>query len=223
MDDPVLDRRAHHTALHGLRRINLASRTAAVLWARIMPLAESRRVETLRLLDIATGGGDVAIALARRAQRAGIGLRVDGCDISATALRFATLQAERAGIAARFFPCDVLRHPLPAQYDIAVSTLFLHHLSDREIAALLARLGQSVDHLIISDLLRSRVGYGLAWAGTRLLSASPIVHEDGLRSVRAALTLDEARDLASEAGLVDARFESHWPCRFLLTWSRRMP
>lgn len=220
MDEPSLDHRAHHTALRGLRRINVVSRTAAALWPRILGIAQAHPRRPLMLLDIATGGGDVAIELSRMARRAGVSLGIEACDISPTALRFAGAAAECAHAEVRFFLCDALNDPLPTHYDIVTSTLFLHHLSDRQIVGLLAKLAAQSDHILISDLQRTRIGYGLAWLGTRLLSASPIVHEDGLRSVRAALTLAEARALASQAGLHDARFERHWPSRFLLDWSR---
>src|SRR5699024_2828835 len=95
-----------------------------------------------------------------------------------------------------------------------------HHLTQSQIVGLLETLTAHGDRLIVSDLIRSRCGYALAYLGTRLLTTSKIVHVDGLRSVRAALTLPEARALASEAGLDDAHFERCWPSRFLLSWCR---
>ena len=223
MDDPDIDHHSHRDALRGLRRINAASRTAAALWPTIRDIARARQGESLCLLDVATGGGDVAIALARQARRDGVELHIEGCDISATALRFAEEQARCADVTAHFFEQDVLAEPLPRHYDIIVSTLFLHHLSDAQIVTLLRTLAAHAQHVVISDLLRSRTGYSLAYLGTRLLSTSRVVHVDGLKSVRAALTLSEAQALASGAGLADARFERHWPSRFLLTWSRSVP
>lgn len=218
MDDPSLDADAHAAALRGLRRINAVSRTAAALWP---PIARIARAEgRLPVLDIATGGGDVAIALSRRARHEGLALDISACDVSQAALNFATEQAERAGAPVRFFPLDVLSEPLPAQYGVITATLFLHHLADDEIVPLLKKLASHADHLVISDLIRGPGGYGLAYVGTRLLSASRIVHVDGMKSVRAALTLSEVRALAADAGLTGVRLQRHWPSRFLLTWSR---
>lgn len=221
MDDPALAVDAHHAALHGLQRINRASRTAATLWPRIERILSVHENASASLLDVACGGGDVAIELARRSRRRGFVLTVQGCDISDTALQHAALDASRAGELVKFLHADVLTEPLPQRYTFIISTLFLHHLNDAQIVALLRKLAANADHLLISDLIRGPAGYTLAWLGTRLLSRSHIVHEDGLRSVRAALTLDEARALAAEAGLRDARFNRHWPRRFLMTWSRR--
>lgn len=219
MDAADLDDQTHLQALRGLRRINVASRTAAVLWPCILRIAEARHHRPLKLLDIATGGGDVAIELACRARRAGIALEIEACDISPTALHVADEAARRQHVAVRCFCWDARIEPLPRQYHIVISTLFLHHLDDPEIVSLLRQLSYQTDHLLISDLLRCHLGYGLAYFGTRLLSSSPMVHEDGVRSVRAALTLPEARRLAREAGLSRASFHCHWPSRFLMQWS----
>lgn len=220
MDDPALAVQAHDHALRGLRRINQVSRAPAVLWPRIERVLASRSGERASLLDVACGGGDVAIALARRARRRGLALGVQGCDISATALSHAAQAARDAGERVEFFRADVTLEPLPRHYTFVTCSLFLHHLDHAHIVALLGKLAAHADCLLVSDLVRSRIGYALAWAGTRLLSRSEIVHVDGLRSVRAALTMEEARLLADEAGLQRARFERHWPQRFLMIWTR---
>ena len=63
-------------------------------------------------------------------------------------------------------------------------------------------------------------GLLLAWLGTRLLTRSPVVHVDSLRSVRAAFTRDEAAALATRAGLTSWRLTMHWPCRWRLVVER---
>ena len=220
MDDPALAAQAHHAALRGLQKINRVSRTATVLWRRIERIVSPFPNTSASLLDVACGGGDLAIALARRARRRGLALEVQGCDVSDSALQYASQAAARTGESVKFFRSDVTAESLPRHYTFITCTLFLHHLTDANIVALLRMLAGCCDHLLVSDLIRGRTGYALAWMGTKLLSRSPIVHEDGLRSVRAALTLREARELATRAGLNDARLERHWPQRFLMIWSR---
>jgi hypothetical protein len=43
---------------------------------------------------------------------------------------------------------------------------------------------------------------------------------DGMRSVAAAFTTSEARDLAQRAGLTGARVSQVWPQRWLITWRK---
>jgi SAM-dependent methyltransferase len=219
MDQPDLDPQRHLEALRGLERINAWSRSARILWG---PLGELvRQAGSLRVLDVATGGGDVPIRLWQQARRAGLALHVDGCDVSAGAVAYATARAAEHGADVRFFAWDALSEPLPGGYDVLTSSLFLHHLSAAQAVDLLRRMADAAGRLVlINDLVRSRAGWLLAYVGTRLLSASPIVRTDGLRSVEGAFTVAEARNLAARAGLSGARVERRWPCRFLLAWRR---
>lgn len=73
----------------------------------------------LRVLDIGTGSGCIAIALSRALPFA----RVDACDISAEALDVARNNARQLRAAVDFFQCDILHEPLPDSplYDVIVS------------------------------------------------------------------------------------------------------
>ena len=70
MDRPDLDPLLHQQALLGLERVNFFSRSSAILWRPIRELARTMPGRQLRLLDLATGAGDIPIALWRRARRA---------------------------------------------------------------------------------------------------------------------------------------------------------
>src|SRR5918912_1375115 len=74
MDQPGLDPRRHAHALRGLARINFWSGSAGILWPDLAALARETAPRPLRVLDVATGGGDVPIRLWRRARRAGLDL-----------------------------------------------------------------------------------------------------------------------------------------------------
>jgi 2-polyprenyl-3-methyl-5-hydroxy-6-metoxy-1,4-benzoquinol methylase len=201
MDDPVLDAGMHHRALQGLARINWWSRSVSTLWPHVEALARETS-RPLRVLDVATGAGDVPVGLARRAARAGVVLELEGCDLSPTALAHATDRARRTGVAVRFFQHDVIRDPLPGEYDLVTCSLFLHHLTGDEAVTVLKCMRDAARRsLAVSDLLRSRSGYLLAWVGTRVLTRSRVVHFDGPVSVRAAFTHPEVRELAGQAGL----------------------
>ena len=238
MDQPGLDPELHAQALVGLRRINAVSRSAACLFDPIRALARALPpgAAPLRLLDVACGGGDLALDLAALAQRQGLALAVEGCDISPQAVALAEARARERGLEAEFFVADVLADPLSDRFgisdgvgssddvdnrfDIIVSSLFLHHLDTADAETLLARLAaRSRRLLLISDLLRTPLGYGLAWAGTQLLSRSPIVHIDGLLSVRGAFQLAEVAAMAERAGLDGVELRRCWPERYLLRWA----
>jgi 2-polyprenyl-3-methyl-5-hydroxy-6-metoxy-1,4-benzoquinol methylase len=219
MDQPGLSRERHRRALRGLERINFWSRSAGILWRPLAAMAQE--AGPVRVLDLATGAGDVPIRLWRAARRAGLPVSVEGCDVSAEAVAYAECRATEAGAGVRFFTWDALAGSLPGGYDVLVSSLFLHHLEDDQAVDLLRRMAWAAGRMVlINDLVRSQSSWLLAFAGTRLLSTSDVVHSDGLRSVEGAFTVEEARGLAVRAGLAGALVERRWPFRFLLTWRR---
>jgi 2-polyprenyl-3-methyl-5-hydroxy-6-metoxy-1,4-benzoquinol methylase len=220
MDDPQLDRSAHIGALRGMTRIHVASRTSAAVWPWIRREAGSV-TGPLRVLDIATGGGDLPLDLAHLARREGLAVEVSGCDISTRAIGWARLRARRAGIPVRFFRLNALAGPLPDAYHVMTSGLFLHHLAEPQVVTLLDAMAKAVSRgVLVDDLRRSRTGLWLARLATHALSRSPIVHLDGPRSVRAAFTSTELLRLAGQAGLAGADIVPHWPQRHLLVWRR---
>src|SRR5262249_36805259 len=157
------------------------SGSAGILWP---PVRELARRAPLRLLDVASGAGDVPLRLWHKARRAGVPLQVEGCDRSPRAVGFAQGRARQARAPVPVFPGDALQDPPPGAYDTVTCSLFLHHLPGEEGVLLLGRMAGLARRLVlVSDLRRSRAGYLAAYVGSRLLSTSPVVHADGPRSV----------------------------------------
>ena len=222
MDQPDLDPGTHVQALCGLERINRWSGSAHILWPSIRRLAGQAGATRLRLLDVATGAGDVPIHLARWARRAGIPLDIDACDRSPIALGHAQRRASEQEVSVRFFEWDAFSGPLPAGYDIITSSLFLHHLDHAQANSLLRRMVEAAGRMVlINDLERSRLGLLFAQVGTRILTSSPVVHADGPMSVAAAFTCKELLGLAEQAGLTGVTVQRRWPFRMLLSWTRK--
>jgi 2-polyprenyl-3-methyl-5-hydroxy-6-metoxy-1,4-benzoquinol methylase len=222
MDQPGLPASRHETALRGLARINFLSASAGILWRPLAADIQQCRDRPYRVLDIACGGGDVTIRLWQHAQRRGMKVQIDACDVSETAIRFASRQSEIAGAEIRFFRLDVFQDPILDEYDAVVCSLFLHHLDDEEAIELLRVMAAASKSLVlVNDLARSRRGYWLARFATKLFTRSDVVRFDGPVSVLAAYTPEEALALADRAGLAAATVDRRWPCRFLLTWKRK--
>ncbi len=227
MDDPTLPASLHQQALRGLRRINRLSGVASRLWpvVRRLLLDAGHAGRRPAVLDVACGGGDVMLRLMRRARREGIAADWHAMDISGEALGQLRRGASAAGCGegVTVHRRDVLREGCGRadgeRWDIAMCTLFLHHLDEPDAEALLRGLEQNCRSLVISDLRRSRTAAAATWAAVRVLSTSPVVHVDASRSVRAAWTPDELRAMAGRAGLDGAVVRRVWPWRMQLTWS----
>ena len=222
MDQPDLDVRRHIHALDALGRANAVSRTAAAIWPSIRAVSQEATERPLRVLDIACGGGQLLLSLARRAMRERMNFEWVGWDRSQVAIDYArTLALRGGGQRVEFELADAFCDPIPPGIDVVVCTLFLHHLTEADAAVLLRRMRKAAGAaVVVSDLRRTLLGTAFTWVGCQILSRSQVFRVDGMRSVAAAFTTDEARDLAAVAGLTGARVREIWPQRWLLTWRK---
>lgn len=214
MDQPDLDRARHGHALRGLATVNALSQSWRLPWTSLAAFAREHGV--IRVLDLACGGGDVTMRLARKAQRVKAEIEIEGCDMSPTALDIAKSRAEGFGAPVAFFQHDLLSGGIPAGYDVLVNSLFMHHWPGEDALDLLknmrdeARLG-----VIVSDLNRTAAGYLASHIACRIVTRSSVVHYDAPRSVEAAFTPGEFAELAREAGFTNFTLRRQWPFRFL--------
>jgi len=211
MDDPTLREEEHTRALHGLSRLNRFSLASA-------PIAQAIRQRVspgnLTILDVASGSGDVAHAVYRKLRDRYV-CQFFLADISPHALRIA--QARFADTPVETYCIDAIHDSLPTA-DVIVCSLFLHHLTDHDCVQLLRSMSASTRRLIvISDLRRSTYGTTLARIVPKLLSTSPIVHTDALKSARAAFTVPELQSIATKAQLANIQITRILPSRLLLT------
>ncbi|HTU26576.1 MAG TPA: methyltransferase domain-containing protein [Pirellulales bacterium] len=225
MDQADLDPERHRHALAGLAQVNWLSHSAGIVWRPIRKLARQLPTQQVRVLDLACGGGDVLLGVARRARRHGLDVALVGYDRSATAIEYA--RSRRASLGpdlastVRFERRDVLAQPWEGGFDVVMCSLFLHHLGETQAGELLRRMAEASRHLVlVNDLSRSRLGYLVALVACATITRSEVVRTDGPRSVAAAFRPREALALASRAGLAGTRVRRRWPFRFLLSWER---
>ena len=227
MDDPAIDPVEHRRALDGLRRVNKLCQTGMHVANEILAIAKKSKRNTISILDIGCGGGDVAINVARRLA-CKIECSVTGWDVSQTAIDCAAKDwaeqpprlpaTKRSNVQVHFQKVDVFQ-ATDARYDVVYCCLFLHHFTEEQAIQVLTRMKQIASvAVLVDDLVRSRLGYVLAQIGCQLLSRSPVVHFDGPQSVRAAFTESEAQGLADQAGMKKCSVRRHWPERYLLRW-----
>lgn len=220
MDQSWLDRDKHCCALAGLRRLNLASGICHQIFKKVMAYCHSRRLSSLRVLDIASGGGDVPFGVWKLAKNRGLDLRILGLDVSATACEYATDQCRPAAGSIVFDQWDVLGESIPNGFDIVMCSLFLHHLAVDQASNLLRKMADAGRLMLANDLRRSATGYLLAQLACRMLTTSPVVRHDGPQSVANAFTLSEMRTLCVAAGLADATVHRAWPWRLMVVRQR---
>ena len=164
MDDPALSPDLHDAALEGLARLNRVAGADIGFREPLARLLDAHDGGPVRLLDLATGSADLPVRLDRWLGRSRPALerRWNGVDISEHALRRAEARARAAGLAFHSCRVDVLENELPP-CDIAMCSLFLHHLDDEQAVTAIRRLDASARiGVIVGDLRRTRLGLILA-------------------------------------------------------------
>jgi ubiquinone/menaquinone biosynthesis C-methylase UbiE len=175
--------------------VNRAVRRRVAVWLDRVPAASTPRV-----LDVATGGGDLPLDLYRWSAARSQPLTLLASDLNNDVLRVARAEIGHAPI--RLLRHDALRLPFADNsIDLVICTQALHHFDPaaavhllRELARV-ARLG-----VIVNDLRRSYVAY---W-GARMLALitrSPLSRHDGPLSVLRAYTPDEVREIVRLAAV----------------------
>lgn len=240
MDDPDCDPVALDRTFAQFRLVNAAlSGWRGTYRRHLRPVLRRAAAERgqASLLDVGSGGGDVARALARWARADGIPVTVTGTDPDPRALAFVRRvdglargagagtapgvgepEADGAGPLWR----GALSSELVAAhevFDVVVSNHVLHHIDDDELASLLADTAALTRGIAVhGDLRRSRLAWTTWWVLTLpLLRARSFLRFDGLLSIRRSRTIPELRELVT-AHLPDVPWEvrGHGASRALL-------
>lgn len=217
MDAPDLSEDRHRAALAGLRRLNWLSGISGTLFRQLARLATSATADRpLRVLDVASGSGDLPIDWLRMAARRNLPLEVTALDRSELAMQTAADAARQAGVELRTVCRDCLRDGLPSGFDVVTSSLFMHHLDPPDVSRLVQEMWRvSGRAIVICDLERSRVNLAIIAAAARLVTRSDVVHFDASASVRGAYTRDEFATLLHQALCFSAPVKRSHPCRYL--------
>ena len=219
MDDPKLPREEHLHALAGLRHLNVISGVSSATYGHLYRFARAHTGRTLNVLDVASGGGDIPIAWAKRARKDGWDLQLTLLDNRSLAVEQQQQSAEAAGVKLLSLQQDCLQRPLPSGFDVVTCTLFMHHLDDHQAFRLLQSMQQATENaLLICDLDRSRFNLNLVSLAAHLVTRSKVVHNDAALSVRAAYTMKEFETLANSALARPLRVRRAFPCRFIATY-----
>lgn len=210
MDDPSVDVHELGVALQFLERVNMLPGASDLAAEGALALLEPGPAT---LLDIGAGGGDVALDVTRRLDRAGVQASVIGLDLHARTLAYAR---GRNGTRLPLIRGDATALPLASgSVDVAYSTNFLHHLDDAQAIACLAEMNRVARRgVVVVDLERSSVTFAGVWLITRV--ANRVAAHDGPVSVRRSFTCRELEAAAAAAGLARPSVGRHVPFRLML-------
>lgn len=196
--------------LQDLERVNRLFGGTHLVLRYLRPMLRRACSGEIQLLDVATGGADIPVAIVRWARRQGVRIRIVGIDKNPQMLR-ASEERIRQYPEVRLELADALALPYPPEsFDIVLCSLALHHLTYAEGIELLASLNKIGRWgFIVNDLLRSWHGYFLTWLAMHLFCRGRLVRHDGPLSIRRAYTMRELREMVERAGIQGVRIRSH--------------
>lgn len=155
----------------------------------------------LRVLDLATGSGDIPRLVIDFARKAGAIVTVDAIDQQGSTLEIArVLSVNYPEI--DFIQGDVLAFgENGAKYDIVLCSLALHHFEEEAAVRLLARCRElSSKFVLVSDLRRGLLAVIGVYLLTALVFRESMTRTDARLSADRAFSFREFRSLAERAG-----------------------
>ncbi|MBW8243520.1 methyltransferase domain-containing protein [Muricauda oceani] len=187
----------NHVTLNGLRQL----------------LKNQPKDKVLTIVDLGCGHGDILRLIADFGRKHNYSFELIGIDANQDAIEYAD-ELSVAYEELSFRSVDVFSEEFRAmEYDIVLSTLFLHHLNEDEIHALLkevttkAKLG-----VVINDLHRSSTAYGL-FRLLGLVISNHMIVQDGLTSILRAFKRKEIEQISSQLNL-NSKISWKWAFRY---------
>jgi 2-polyprenyl-3-methyl-5-hydroxy-6-metoxy-1,4-benzoquinol methylase len=159
--------------------------------------------EKLRVVDLATGSGDIPRLIVDYARQISAKVQIDALDWQPATLEIARkLSVNYPEIS--YYEANILEGNSIAAYDIALCTLALHHFSNEDAVRLLRRCREVSKRLVlVSDLRRSFSLVAGVYLLTTLIFREPMTRYDARLSAIRAFSFSEMRDLATRAGWKD--------------------
>jgi 2-polyprenyl-3-methyl-5-hydroxy-6-metoxy-1,4-benzoquinol methylase len=156
--------------------------------------------DKLRVVDLATGSGDIPRLIVDHARKINATVEIDALDRQPATVEIARrLSADYPEISYR--EANIFEWNTVEAYDITLCTLALHHFSNEDAVRLLRRCCQtSKRFVLVSDLRRSFPLIAGVYLLTTLIFREPMTRYDARLSSIRAFSFPEMRDLAVCAG-----------------------
>lgn len=214
MDDLRMDGKELRRTLDLLSRINEWLGGNSVILDGVEKLLRHHPAsDPVRIVDLGCGNGDMLRRLHDFARKKGYKVELLGIDANEDAVKYAS-ELSKGMPNIDFKAINLFSEDFRSlDFDIALSTLFLHHFTDEQILEFLpaierqARIG-----IVVNDLHRSHIAYGLFW-GLSLLFNNKVARTDGLISIRKAFRRKELDYYATQMPAI-SKIDWRWAFRY---------
>ena len=161
----------------------------------IKPLPKEKE---LVIVDLGCGNGDMLRRVAKLGKKLGYNFKLIGIDANKDSIQYATLLS--LGFPnITYVQMNIFSEEFKEMhYDIVLSTLFLHHLNDKEILNKLSLLkDQARLGIVVNDLHRNKMAYFLFNIISFFIN-NKVIRNDGLVSIRRGFKKVELENFANQ-------------------------
>jgi 2-polyprenyl-3-methyl-5-hydroxy-6-metoxy-1,4-benzoquinol methylase len=159
-----------------------------------------KRGEQLRIVDLATGSGDIPRLIVDLARERGAKVEIDALDRQSATLEIARrLSTDYPEIS--FIEANLLEFNPPQPYDIVLCSLVLHHFGNDDAVRVLRQCRElSRKFVLVSDLRRGWLATVGVYLLTALIFRESMTKYDGRLSAARSFSFREMDELARKAG-----------------------
>ena len=153
--------------------------------------------DTLTVLDVGSGRGDISRYLRRWGSRRGVDIR----PIALEQNPVATYLCVHSGLPTVL--ADAGQLPLKNRsVDVVVASQLLHHFTRPSALALIHELNRVARFgVVVADILKDKAAAVGIWLVSFALAFHPVSRHDGVVSVRRSFTSEELHDILADAGI----------------------
>jgi hypothetical protein len=178
-------------------------------------LKHKSKDKTYTIIDLGCGHGDILRLVAKYGREQGYKFKLLGIDANQDATDYANeLSVDFPELT--FENIDIFSEQFEAlDFDIALTTLFLHHFKNEDILNLLGSLSKHAKlGIVVNDLQRSKIAYGL-FKLLGLTITNHMIVQDGLTSILRAFKRTDLEQFSEKLRL---KSQIRWKWAFRYQW-----
>lgn len=215
MDDFLIEGNELHGALDQIASINKLLGGNRITLNGVKQLLQHHDKEVpVAIVDVGCGNGDMLRMLADFAMANGFTFSLTGVDANPNTIAYAKQLSATYNI--KYQCLDVFESGFEnLDYDIALCTLTLHHFDNRQITQLLKTFKKNASiGVVVNDLHRSKLAYGLFKVAGVLLGLNKMARYDGAVSILRGFRKNEIKELAEKLGIKKHSIRWRWAFRY---------
>lgn len=171
--------------------------------------------KTYTIIDLGCGHGDILRQLSKYGRKENYKFKLIGIDANQDAIDYATeLSTDFPELS--FKSIDIFSERFEnLNFDIALTTLFLHHFKEKDIQLILKSLSDNARvGIVVNDLHRSKMAYTL-FKLLGLTISNEMIKQDGLTSILRAFKRKELESISNQLNL---KSQIRWKWAFRYQW-----